>query len=96
MDTELARWLSNLAELATFRAEHGHGNVPSQYRTAGGTWLGDWLRRCRDAHRATRTRHSPTYPGVWVRSPACARGDPRRQSSLYTRPAASRPVTRRR
>lgn len=51
LDAELARWLAHLAQLAEFRTEHGHGNVPSQYRTTGGTWLGDWLRRCREAHR---------------------------------------------
>lgn len=52
LDTELARWLRCLAELAKYRDEHGHGNVPGQYQGAGGYWLGDWLRRCREAYRA--------------------------------------------
>jgi hypothetical protein len=54
LDLEIARWLYCLGALAAFRAEHGHGNVPAQYRTADGYMLGDWLRRCRDARRAGR------------------------------------------
>ncbi|MBF6425660.1 hypothetical protein GV791_26690 [Nocardia cyriacigeorgica] len=49
LDTE--RWLWCLGELAAFRNEHGHGNVPHTYRASDGYLLGSWLHRCRQAHR---------------------------------------------
>ncbi|WP_081595334.1 helicase associated domain-containing protein [Nocardia carnea] len=62
-----AGWLSAVEE---FRAEHGHGNVPSQYRTTNGSWLGDWLRRCRELPR----RHPATEPSPGAHG---SRGRPR-------------------
>ncbi|MGY4100137.1 helicase associated domain-containing protein [Nocardia sp. R16R-3T] len=34
-----------------YRAEHGHLDMPAHHRAPDGTWLGGWLRRCREMHR---------------------------------------------
>ncbi len=46
------RWDAALEELAAYRAEHGHVDVPQNYETSGGYRLGGWLSKCREQYRA--------------------------------------------
>lgn len=45
-------WMSAYQELRAFRGQHGHFEVPLDYRTAGGIRLAEWQGTQRDADRA--------------------------------------------
>jgi hypothetical protein len=51
-DPDAMRWNTWLRDLARFRDEHGHANVPSFYRTPAGRGLGAWLKGQRRNFRA--------------------------------------------
>ncbi len=44
-------WSKRLAACKEYKAEHGDLNVPQQYVTTDGIWLGKWLYECRRAYR---------------------------------------------
>ena len=44
-------WNRRISACKEYRAEHGDLNVPQQYVTTDGIWLGKWLYECRRAYR---------------------------------------------
>lgn len=44
-------WCKRIAACKEYKAEHGDLNVPQQYVTTDGIWLGKWLYECRRAYR---------------------------------------------
>lgn len=44
-------WSRRIAACKEYKAEHGDLNVPQQYVTTDGIWLGKWLYECRRAYR---------------------------------------------
>ena len=51
-DRHEAAWLAAYRELSSFRDQHGHFEVPVDYRTAGGILLNEWQGTQRDTARA--------------------------------------------
>ena len=44
-------WAKRIAACKEYKATHGDLNVPQQYVTADGIWLGKWLYECRRAYK---------------------------------------------
>lgn len=44
-------WTKRIAACREYRQEHGDLNIPQQYVTTDGIWLGKWLYECRRAYR---------------------------------------------
>ena len=44
-------WSRRIAACREYKAEHGDLNVPQQYVTTDGIWLGKWLYECRRSYR---------------------------------------------
>jgi Helicase associated domain len=50
------RWNETFAELVTYCDNFGHGNVPKDYKSPGGRWLGKWLDFQRQMKKKNRLR----------------------------------------
>ena len=50
------RWNETFVELVTYCETFGHGNVPKDYKSAGGRWLGKWLDFQRQMKKKNRLR----------------------------------------
>ena len=50
------RWNETFAELVTYCETFGHGNVPKDYKSIGGRWLGKWLDFQRQMKKKNRLR----------------------------------------
>ena len=50
------RWNETFAELVTYCETFGHGNVPKDYKSVGGRWLGKWLDFQRQMKKKNRLR----------------------------------------
>ena len=50
------RWNETFFELVTYCETFGHGNVPKDYKSAGGRWLGKWLDFQRQMKKKNRLR----------------------------------------
>lgn len=50
------RWNETFAELVVYCETFGHGNVPKDYKSSGGRWLGKWLDFQRQMKKKNRLR----------------------------------------